>query len=483
MGKTTGFLEFPRTELPQRDPRARIGDWDPTSGGGLPAAQLREQASRCMDCGVAFCHSTTALPGVLTGCPLHNLIPEWNDLVYRDRWHDALRRLERTNPFPEFTGAICPAPCESACVLGIGADPVSIKAIEWSIAERGFAEGWIRPQPPARRSGRRVAVVGSGPAGLAAAAELNRLGHQVVVFEREDRIGGLLMYGVPEMKLPKSAVDRRVALLVEEGIEFRTGVEVGADSAGPDLVADFDAVVLATGATRPRDLRIPGRPLEGIRFAMDYLTEATRAHLEDRSAEESLSAQGRDVVVIGGGDTATDALATALRQGCRSATLLEITPEPPEDRGPGDPWPRFPRVLRFEYGHEEAVERFGQDPRRFSAETVEFLAGEGRGVGGVRIRNTAVPEDPGASMVLPAELVILAIGFTGPETEWTSAIGVSLTESGTFRTEASGFATARPGVFAAGDCRRGQSLVVWAIAEGRDAAREADRYLSSLPRG
>jgi len=483
MGKQGGFLEYFR-ELPADRPVAeRLADWREFHLHH-PEEKCREQGARCMECGTPFCHTGLTLAGAASGCPVYNLIPEWNDLVWRGLWKKALERLLMTNNFPEFTGRVCPAPCEGACVLGIIEPPVTIKAIEQAIADRGFAEGWIAPQPPAGRSGKRVAVVGSGPAGLACAAQLNKAWHEVTVFERADRIGGLLLYGIPNMKLDKALVQRRVELLAAEGVRFVTGAEVGRDLFLEQLLRQFDAVVLCCGATRPRDLPIPGREAKGIHFAMDYLSGSTR-HLLD-GAPLPIDAAGRDVVVIGGGDTGTDCVATALRQGCRSVVQLEILPRPPRQRATDNPWPQWPRTYRLDYGQEEAKEKFGADPRLYQVSAEAFLAdGSGR-VRQVRVHDIEWQQEDGrmvpkkvhgSEQLLAADLVLLAMGFLGPEETVTAGVEVARDGRSNIQADYGRFATTLPGLFAAGDSRRGQSLIVWAINEGRGAAREVDRYL------
>jgi glutamate synthase (NADPH/NADH) small chain len=442
-----------------------------------------------MDCGTPFCHAGTVIGGLATGCPIHNLIPEWNDLVYRGRWREALDRLHHTNNFPEFTGRVCPAPCEGSCVLAIIEPPVTIKAIECAIVDKGFDEGWVVPRPPEKRTGRKVAVVGSGPAGLACAAQLNRAGHLVTVYERADRVGGLLMYGIPNMKLDKGIVERRVTLLAAEGVAFRTGVHVGRDVSAARIRAESDAVVLCGGATLPRDLPVEGRELAGIHFAMEFLHRNTKSlldsNLEDGTA---ISAKDRDVVVIGGGDTGTDCVGTALRHGCRSLAQLEILPRPPLERAPDNPWPQWPKVYRLDYGQEEAAARFGGDPREYAVTTKRFVGDESGRVKAIEtVRIDWVKENgrfvmkelPGTERTWPADLVLLALGFLGPERGgMIEELGVVLDERGNVATDGEG-RTNVPGVFAAGDMRRGQSLVVWAIAEGRRAAEGVERYLRS----
>jgi glutamate synthase (NADPH/NADH) small chain len=487
MGKPTGFIEYLR-ELPvDRAPRERVRDWHEFHHH-MEEKRLRQQGARCMDCGVPFCQTGTVMSGATSGCPINNLIPEWNDLVYRGLWREALARLHKTNNFPEFTGRTCPAPCEGACVLGINAPPVTIKNLENSIIDRGFDEGWVVPEPPATRTGKKVAVIGSGPAGLAAAAQLNKAGHLVTVFERADRAGGLLTYGIPNMKLEKDGVvARRIALLEQEGIQFRCNAEVGGNVDPAELRTGFDAIVVCTGATVPRDLPVPGRELAGVHFAMDYLTAATTAVLGGDPAATPIPAKGLDVVVIGGGDTGTDCVGTAMRHGCRSLTQLEILGRPPEDRAADNPWPEWPKVYRLDYGQEEAAAKFGGDPRRYQRTVKEF-----RGDGAGRVREVVTVEvaweknatgqlapvqRPGSEQVLPAQLVLLAMGFLGPEQPLLGKLGVAVDGRSNAQAEHGRFATSVPGIFAAGDCRRGQSLVVWAINEGRGAARECDRFL------
>jgi glutamate synthase (NADPH/NADH) small chain len=486
MGKPTGFLEYPR-ELPlSRAPASRTADWQEFHEHA-DEAMLRNQGARCMDCGVPFCHTGALLDGMASGCPINNLIPEWNDLVYRGLWREALERLHKTNNFPEFTGRVCPAPCEGSCVLGINEPAVTIKSIECAIVDKGFEEGWIVPDPPARRTGRKVAVVGSGPAGLAAAAQLNRAGHWVTVIERADRIGGLLMYGIPNMKLDKRLVERRVNLMRAEGITFVTNCEVGRQLPADRLRCDFNAIVLCGGATKPRDLPIDGRHLQGIHFAMDFLHANTKSLLDSEHQDgRYLSAKDRDVIVIGGGDTGTDCVGTAMRHGCRSLLQFEILPQPPLERAADNPWPQWPKIYRLDYGQEEAMAQFGRDPREFCITTKKFV-GDERGrvkelhtmrVEWVRDNGKfGVRDIPGTEKVFPAQLVLLAMGFLGPEHQLLDQLGVEKDPRSNARAEHGKFATNIPGVFAAGDMRRGQSLVVWAINEGRGAARECDRWL------
>jgi glutamate synthase (NADPH/NADH) small chain len=486
MGKPTGFLDYAR-ELPlDRPALERIKDWNEFHLH--PAeARLREQAARCMDCGTPFCHTGKILNGMASGCPINNLIPEWNDLVYRGLWREALERLHKTNNFPEFTGRVCPAPCEGSCNAGLVTAPVTIKEIECAIIDRGWDEGWVQPRPPAVRTDKSVAIVGSGPAGLAAAAQLNRAGHTVTVFERADRPGGLLMYGIPNMKLDKRLVQRRVDLLAAEGVRFVTHTEVGVNYDPRRLRANFDAIILCTGATKPRDLPIEGRDLRGIHFAMEYLTANTRRLLDGRANGAFIDAAGKDVVVVGGGDTGTDCCGTALRQGCRSLVQLEILPRPPLERAPDNPWPEWPKIYRVDYGQEEAAAVFGADPRVYLTTVKKFLGDAHGHVAGVRTvqvtwekdaQGRYVPKEvPGTEKELPAQLVLLAMGFLGPEPTLLDQLGLERDPRSNIKAEHGRFHTNLPGVFAAGDCRRGQSLVVWAINEGRGAARECDRYL------
>lgn len=486
MGKPTGFLEIPRQLPPDESPLRRIEHWNEFHEH-VDEEFLRQQGARCMDCGVPFCHTGTLLAGMASGCPINNLIPEWNDLVYRGRWRDALDRLHKTNNFPEFTGRVCPAPCEGSCVLGINEPPVTIKSIEAAIIDRGWAEGWVKPHPPPHRTGKKVAVVGSGPAGLAAADQLNHAGHHVTVYERADRPGGLLMYGIPNMKLDKQVVMRRLQLMEAEGVRFICNTEIGKDLPARQLLEQYDAVILATGATKPRDLPIEGRSLRGIHFAMEFLHHNTKSLLDGQRNGNFISATGKDVVIIGGGDTGTDCVGTAMRHRCRSLVQLEILPRPPDQRAPDNPWPQWPKVYRLDYGQEEAAAVFGGDPRRYLVTAKRFLGDDTGHVRGVEIvqvewtrndKGQFIPRQiPGTEQILPAQLVLLAMGFLGPEDILAEQLGLERDERSNFKAAYGRFATNIPGVFACGDCRRGQSLVVWAINEGRGAARECDRYL------
>jgi glutamate synthase (NADPH/NADH) small chain len=441
-----------------------------------------------MDCGVPFCHTGQLLAGAASGCPINNLIPEWNDLVYRGQWKEALARLHKTNNFPEFTGRVCPAPCEGSCVLGISEPAVTIKSIEEAIIDKAFAEGWVVAEPPARRTGKKVAVVGSGPAGLAAAAQLNRAGHTVTVFERDDRIGGLLMYGIPPMKLEKPVVDRRVKLLAEEGITFVTNTWVGKNYPTERLRKEFDAVVLCGGATRARDLPVEGRNLGGVHFAMEYLLKSCKSLLDSNFADgKYISGKDKHVIVLGGGDTGTDCVGTAMRHGCRSLVQFEIMARPPDDRAADNPWPQWPKIYKLDYGQEEAAARFGSDPRAYRTVTKRLV---GDKTGAVKELHTieiewvkngdgrlGMKELPGTEKVWPADLVLLAMGFLGPEKEGLLAeLGVKLDDR-TNVVVGDDKQTSVPGVFAAGDMARGQSLIVWAIQEGRAAARGVDLFL------
>lgn len=489
MAKPTGFLEYKR-ELPNElEPETRILHWKEFRRP-FSTEKLQNQGARCMDCGIPFCHTGKLLNGMAAGCPINNLIPEWNDLVYRGLWQQALERLLKTNNFPEFTGRVCPAPCEGSCTLGLNDMPVTIKNIELAIAEKGFEEGWIRPDPPAVRTGKKVAVVGSGPSGLACADLLNRAGHTVTVFERADRIGGLIMYGIPNMKLEKKYVQRRWELMAAEGINFTLRTEVGKNYPAEKLLTDFDAVALCCGATKPRDLPIEGRQLQGVHFAMEFLQANTHNLVGGSLDDESpctISARGKDVIIIGGGDTGTDCVGTSLRHGCRSVTQFEILPRPPETRQADNPWPEWPKVLKVDYGQEEAISVYGKDPRNYCIQTKRFV-GDEKGqlkeihtidiewAPGASGRFTP-REIPGTEKIWPAQLVLLAMGFLGPEDQLLEQLAVERDERSNVRAEYGRFATNIHGIFSAGDMRRGQSLVVWAIHEGRGAAREIDRYL------
>ncbi len=478
MGKVTGFLDHTREKQPYRPVTERVRDWQQVMQD-WPVDTLEQQAARCMDCGIPFCHQ---------GCPLGNLIPDWNDLVYRQRWEDAIDRLHATNNFPEFTGTLCPAPCEGSCVLGINDDPVTIKAVELTIIDHAFEQGWVAPQPPQVETGKRIAIIGSGPAGLAAAQQLRRAGHNTVVFERSDRIGGLLRYGIPEFKMEKRVLDRRLRQMEDEGIEFRVNANVGVDIDANALCEEYDAVVLTGGATQPRDLPIPGRELDGVEFAMDFLTPQNRICEGDDVPDAALiSAHNKHVIIIGGGDTGADCLGTSHRQGTKSIHQLEIMPRPPGERALNNPWPEWPQIYRVASAHEEGGERvYSVSSKRFiddgsgrvralELSEVEMKTEDGR---------PSFVEVPGSLHELPCDLALLAMGFTGPETHGLlKSLDVKLSERGNvWRDE--NWMTSKPGVFTAGDMQRGQSLIVWAIAEARSAARSVDNYLmgaSDLP--
>lgn len=507
MGSHTGFIDFRRTTVPYQAPLERVRSFNEFA---TPVTEhyTKEQGARCMDCGVPFCMSDT-------GCPVDNKIPEWNDLVYEGRWQEAYERLDLTNNFPEFTGRVCPAPCEGSCCAGVYESPVAIKNIEQAIIDRAFANGWVVPRPPAVRTDKTVAIVGSGPAGLAAAQQLNRAGHRVVVYERHDRIGGLLTYGIPNMKLDKSIVQRRVDQLAAEGVEFVTRTFIGGDpgdalGSAPDddgintidprhLLDEHDAVLLATGSTRPRDLPIPGRELNGVQFAMEFLHANTKTLVDSGQANETdpafdklIDAKGKHVVVIGGGDTGNDCLGTSLRHGCKSLTNFELLAQPPEERAPENPWPQWPRIYRTDYGHQEAAATFGRDPREFAILSKAFLDdGEGNvcGIRTVRI-DWSKPTDkapfsevPGSEQNFEADLVLLAMGFLGPESGPGVKLGLDQDPRSNFQADYGDHRTNVDKVFVAGDCRRGQSLIVWAIAEGRKAAASIDAYLTGQPVG
>ncbi|HET9942349.1 MAG TPA: glutamate synthase subunit beta [Terriglobia bacterium] len=471
MGNPQGFIEFQRITPERRPVEERIHDWKEVYKD-FPEDQLKVQASRCMDCGIPFCNQ---------GCPLGNIIPDWNDLVYRGRWSEAIKRLHATDNFPEFTGRVCPAPCEGSCVLGINADPVTIKQVEVTIIEEAFQNGWVQAAPPAIRTGKKIAVVGSGPAGLAAAAQLNQAGHWVTVFERADRIGGLLRYGIPEFKMEKSILDRRLDIMTAEGITFKTNANVGVNVAVEDLRKDFDALLLAGGATLPRDLPIPGRDLDGIHFAMDYLPLQNKRCEGDTVADDQfITAEGKKVVIIGGGDTGADCLGTAHRQGAVSIVQFELLPQPPAQRAADNPWPNWPNIFRTSSAHEEGGER------EFCVQTKQFIGENGRvtKLQAMRLQfvddgsgRKKMVEVEGSAFELEADLVLLAMGFLGPERKgMLDQLGVAITERGNVATDAEKM-TSVPGIFAAGDMSRGQSLVVWAIREGRQAARFMDKYL------
>lgn len=487
MGKLTGFLEYKRVSNPTRPIDERIKDWNEVYV--LRDKETCEiQGARCMDCGVPFCHRGELLPNGATGCPVYNLIPEWNDLIYKGRWKDALERLHHTNNFPEFTGRVCPAPCEAGCVLGINEPAVTIHDNERTIIDNGFDEGWVVAEPPEYRTGKKVAVVGSGPAGLACAAQLNKAGHSVTVFERDDRIGGLLMYGIPNMKLDKSVVQRRVDLLAEEGIIFKTNTEVGKNISSKKLLEEFDAVVLANGSTNPRDLKVEGRELDGVHFAMEFLSANTKSLLDSNLKDgKYISAKNKNVIVIGGGDTGTDCVATSLRHGCKKVTQLEILSQPPKERNSEvNPWPEWPGNQKVDYGQYEAIHVQGKDPREYAVMTKKFEGENGKlkalhivDVEWAKNENGGMypKEVPGTERRIEADLVLLAMGFLGPEDKMADELGLERDGRSNYKADYGKFKTSVKKVFAAGDSRRGQSLVVWAINEGRAAAREVDVFL------
>jgi|TARA_B100001540_G_scaffold45508_1_gene40527 glutamate synthase (NADPH/NADH) small chain len=470
MGKVTGFIEFRREKQPYRPVKKRLRDWNQVMEP-WPVEPLKEQAARCMDCGIPFCHQ---------GCPLGNLIPDWNDLVYRDQWHDAINRLHETNNFPEFTGTLCPAPCEGSCVLGINDDPVSIKSVELSIIEKAWENGWIKPEISENKTGKKIAIVGSGPAGLAAAQQLVRVGHDVTVFERDDRVGGLLRYGIPEFKMEKKRLDRRLQQLIEEGILFKTNCEVGKNISIEDLRKDYDALLLTGGACESRDLQVGGRDLNGIHQAMEYLPMQNKVCEGEKMSNNFINAKGKHVVIIGGGDTGADCLGTANRQGAKSVHQLEILPKPPNLRAEDNPWPEWPRIFRTASAHEEGVERV------YSVSTKKFID-DGKGnvkalqITTVEMKNLngqiSFEEMKGSEEEIPCDLVLLAMGFLGPEKGMLEELSVVRDNRGNVVADKNTWMTNIEGVFSAGDMRRGQSLIVWAIAEGRSAAAGIDKYL------
>lgn len=477
MGKPTGFKEYARQTEPYRNAMDRLLDYEEIYTSHNDEL-LNNQGARCMDCGVPFCQSEE-------GCPVYNLIPEWNDLIYKNRWREALDRLHKTNNFPEFTGRVCPAPCEGSCVLGVNEPAVTIKNIECAIIDKGFENGWVVANPPTQRSDKKVAIVGSGPAGLAAAAQLNLAGHNVTVYERDDRIGGLLMYGIPNMKLEKDIVDRRVDLLREEGVNFVVNADVGGSGENAvdvkKLLKDYDALLLATGATTARDLNIPGREGDGIHLAMEFLHKNTKSLLDsDLEDGNYLSAKGKKVIVIGGGDTGTDCIGTSLRHGCKSLVNFEIMPIPPRDRAADNPWPLWPKIYRVDYGHQEAAEKFGKDPRVYSIsgkEIVRDANGKLKGINTIKV-DKSFTEVPGSEQFWEADLILLSMGFLGPEHYLSEALGLELDGRSNYKAEYREFQTSKAKIFAAGDCRRGQSLVVRAIDEGRLVAEKIDTFLS-----
>ena len=474
MGKVTGFKEFSREVEPYRPAKSRVLDFKEIYTDHDDKL-LNTQAARCMNCGVPFCQSGE-------GCPVYNLIPEWNDLVYNEQWEDAFDRLFKTNNFPEVTGRVCPAVCEGACVLGITETPVAIKNLEFAIADKGIKSGWLKPKVPEVRTNRKIAIVGSGPAGLSAAQQLNSVGHSVEVYERSDRIGGLMMYGIPNMKLDKSILDMRIEIMEKEGIVFHTNNDIGAPNSPSleNLINENDSVLLTTGATKPRDLAIPGRDGDGVHFAMEFLGKNTKSLLDSKLKNNNfISAKGKNVIVIGGGDTGNDCLGTSLRHKCKSLLNFEIMPELPKDRADNNPWPLFPRIHKVDYGHEESIEVLGKDPREYSISGKEFLRDESGKLIGIKtvMVDSAFKEIKGTEKTWKADLILLAMGFLGPENYINQEVDIDLDEKSNFKADHNIHKTSHPKVFAAGDCRRGQSLVVWAINEGRAAAREIDKEL------
>ena len=474
MGKVTGFKEYAREVEPYRPAKSRVLDFKEIYTDHDDKL-LNTQAARCMNCGVPFCQSGE-------GCPVYNLIPEWNDLVYNEQWEDAFDRLFKTNNFPEVTGRVCPAVCEGACVLGITETPVAIKNLEFAIADKGIKSGWLKPKVPEVRTNRKIAIVGSGPAGLSAAQQLNSVGHSVEVYERSDRIGGLMMYGIPNMKLDKSILDMRIEIMEKEGIVFHTNNDIGAPNSPSleNLINENDSVLLTTGATKPRDLAIPGRDGDGVHFAMEFLGKNTKSLLDSKLKNNNfISAKGKNVIVIGGGDTGNDCLGTSLRHKCNSLLNFEIMPELPKDRADNNPWPLFPRIHKVDYGHEESIEVLGKDPREYSISGKEFLRDESGKLIGIKtvMVDSAFKEIKGTEKTWKADLILLAMGFLGPENYINQEVDIDLDERSNFKADHNIHKTSHPKVFAAGDCRRGQSLVVWAINEGRAAAREIDKEL------
>ncbi|HIR84181.1 MAG TPA: glutamate synthase subunit beta [Candidatus Galloscillospira excrementavium] len=479
MGKPTGFLDYQRENNPAQRPEERIRHFNEFHPR-LPEAERRRQGARCMECGVPYCQSGAVLSGMVSGCPLHNLIPEWNDLVYTGNFDLAARRLLKTNNFPEFTGRVCPALCEAACTCGLNGDAVTIKENELGIIEDAWAHGLMEPRPPKVRTGKKVAVVGSGPSGLAVADQLNRRGHLVTVFEKEDRVGGLLMYGIPNMKLKKDIVERRVEKMRAEGVAFQVNADMGKPKTAKELLRDFDAVVLCCGAGQPRDLKVAGRDVKGVYFAVDFLKSTTKSLLNSGLQDgKYVSAKDKQVIIVGGGDTGNDCVGTCIRHGCKSVLQLEMMPKAPDRRTESNPWPEWPRVCKTDYGQEESIAVFGRDPRLYQTTVTELLSDEEgnlRAVKTVRLGKDLKPV-PGTEEELPCDLLLIAAGFVGCRPEVPKAFGVELTERGVVKTPQGSYATSVPKVFAAGDMRRGQSLVVWAIAEGRAAAREVDQFL------
>ena len=488
MGKPTGFIEYDRKEAKASSPKERIKNFNEFHTP-LPEEEQKCQAARCMDCGVPFCQSGMTIKGMTSGCPLNNLIPEWNDLVYEGNWERAYNRLHKTSNFPEFTSRVCPALCEKACTCGLNGEPVCTKENELAIIEKAYANGWAAAKPPVVRTGKKIAVIGSGPAGLAVADQLNTRGHNVTVFERSDRVGGLLRYGIPNMKLEKHIIDRKLDVMREEGVEFVVNANVGADVKAKDILKEYDAVVLACGASNPRDINAPGRDANGIYFAVDFLTSTTKALLDNGLKEGTyISAKDKNVVVIGGGDTGNDCVGTCIRHGCKSVTQLEMMPKAPDERAESNPWPQWPLVCKTDYGQEEAIAVFGHDPRIYTTTVKEFVKDKKGNLSKLITvsleskvdektgRRMMVPVD-GTEKEIPCELVLIAAGFLGTQKYVTDAFGVELNERTNIKTDADSYATSVNGIFTAGDCHTGQSLVVKAIRQGRDCARAVDQYL------
>lgn len=486
MGKATGFLEYKRVEPQKRPPEIRIKDWNEIKLH-LEPEEIRTQGARCMNCGIPFCQGGVLLNGMASGCPVHNLVPEWNELVYNGQWEEAYKRLIKKNPFPEFTSRVCPAPCEGACTEGHILEPVTVNSIEYEIIEKAFAEGWVKPRK-AKPTGKKVAVVGSGPSGLSAAYHLNAVGHEVTVYERNDRLGGLLMYGIPNMKLDKKIVERRLDLLKESGVKFVLNTEVGKDLKAREVVDFYDAVVLCGGATKARGINVDGKDLKGIYYAVDFLKANTKSLLDSGHSDgQYISAKDKDVIVIGGGDTGTDCVGTSIRHGCKSVNQLEILPEPPKNRLNTNPWPEWPVKLKVDYGQEEAIHLYGRDSRNYLINTTKFVGnkkGEVKEVHTVGVNwvkdssgRMSPQEVPGSEKVWKADLVLLAMGFLGPEDTIPNELKIQRDARSNIKADFEIFETNVEKVFAAGDMRRGQSLVVWNLQEGKLAAREVDKYL------
>ena len=486
MGKPTGFMEYERKSQPAVPPKERIKGWEEFHQP-LPEKERRIQAARCMSCGVPFCQAGAEIMGRTAGCPLHNLIPEWNDLVWHGNWQEAYRRLKKTNSFPEFTGRVCPALCEVACTCNLNGDPVGGKETELAIIERAYREGWAKPEPPQVRTGKRVAIIGSGPSGLAAADLLNRRGHTVTVYERSDRPGGLLMYGIPNMKLDKKIVERKLAIMQEEGITFVTNANVGEALSAQEVLGSADRVLLTCGASEPRDIKAPGREAKGIHFAVEFLKANTKSLLDSGLKDrKNISAKGKHVIIVGGGDTGNDCLGTCIRHGAKSVVQLEMMPKPPEKRTDDNPWPEWPNVLKTDYGQEEAIAVYGKDPRIYETTVEEFIADARGNLKAVKIVSLkwvtengrrVMQKVEGSEKELPCELLLIAAGFVGAQSYVTEAFGVNRTPRGNVETAEGGFATSVPGIFCAGDMHTGQSLVVKAIRQGREAAQAIDRDL------